>query len=117
MSGNVSQLIMNGLHSVYFNALSYNRLYVTFSEEYYFSFLCTIGNEIAIISGDGQPTTATSALVANLQGDISTYLTNIVYIKEADHIGLYFNCSGTGTISLIPLIPMTSEIVMIPFRS
>lgn len=117
MSGNVSQLTMNGLHSVYFNALSYNRLSVTFSVEYYFSFLCIMGNAIAIISGYGQPTTATSVLVTNLQGNISTTLTNIVYIKESDHIGLYFDCSGTGTISLVPLMPVTSKIVMTPFHS
>jgi hypothetical protein len=117
ISGNVSNLNMNGLHSVYFNTLLYNRLSVTFSEEYYFSFLCAMGNAIAIISGSGQPTTATSAIVTNLQGDIGTTLTNIVYIKESDHIGLYFDCSGTGTISLVPLMPMTSEIVMTPFHS
>jgi hypothetical protein len=76
-----------------------------------------MGNAISIISGAGQPTTATSAVVTNLQGDISAVLTNIVYIKESDHIGLYFDCSGTGTISLVPLTPTTSEIEMTPFHS
>lgn len=108
---------MNGMHSVYFIAQSYNRLHVSFSEEYYFSFLCTMGNAIAIISGSGQPTTATHASITNLQGNISDMLANIVYIKEADHIGLYCDCNGNGTISLIPLVPMTSEIIMTPFHS